>query len=475
MAVTTIPQEEIVCQQQEQPIGCTQDMLWEEECYRIGCAKAREEAEQWLKSLEERLNQQRPKGWLVVGWRERTLVTRFGEVRVQRRLYRDQEGTYHFCLDEHLGWEAKQLATPGIMESMLNLAAQVPFRQVAKTIEGLTAGVISPMTVHRLVQGVGQRGVQEEEETWRACFERGEEVNLGQRVVEVLYTEADGVWVHLQREKQKHYEVKSGIVYEGWHRLTQKEERYALVGKRVYCHANPHIPFWEGATLQWAKKYDLSKVKLVVVGGDGANWIGEEKVEGFGRVVGQLDGYHLARACGRALGKERSGQLYQAIRTGQVAEARQLLAEGEAASSKGIEKARAYVEAHICKGIDWRHRGAQVPSGARSLGTMESNGDKLVANRMKKRGMSWTIRGAQHLAKILQLNANGELVNLCRGRWRSRATACKRSRLPAGSPSVRTAKGQWLQVTIPVLIGPHASRPWAQALRALANGGHLLN
>ena len=73
-------------------------------------------------------------------------------------------------------------------------------------------------------------------------------------------------------------------------------------------------------------------------------------------MVGQLDGYHLDRARGRALGKERGGQLYQAIRPGQVAEARQLLAEGEAASSKGMEKARAYVEAHIYKGIDWRHR-----------------------------------------------------------------------------------------------------------------------
>ena len=61
--------------------------------------------------------------------------------------------------------------------------------------------------------------------------------------------------------------MKSGIVYEGWRRLNQREERYALVGKRVYCHANPQIPFWEGPTLEWAKKYALSQVKLVVLTG----------------------------------------------------------------------------------------------------------------------------------------------------------------------------------------------------------------
>jgi hypothetical protein len=470
MATTKILQQGKPCQQEE-------DQLWEEVCYQKGCAKAREEAQQYLQALGERLHQQRPRGWEVRDWRERTLVTRFGEIRVRRRFYQDQEGNYHFGLDEHLGWEKGQVATPGVTESVVTLAAQVPLRQAEKTVQQLTAGVISAMTVHRLVQRVGQRGIQQEEEEWRACFERGEEGKLGQQVAEVLYTEADGVWVHLQREKQKHYEVKSGIVYAGWRRLNQRVERYALVGKRVYCHANPHIPFWEGATLEWAKKYELSQVKLVVVGGDGANWIGEEKVEGFGRVVGQLDGYHLARACGRALGKERGGQLYQAIRAGQVAEAHQLLREGEAAGSKGMEKARAYVEVHIRKGIDWRHRVAQVPCGARSLGTMESNGDKLVANRMKKRGMSWTIRGAQHLAKVLQLNANGEVATLCQSRWRSEGTGFKGPRGLARSPTLKSTNnnGQWLQATIPALVGPHTARPWAQALRALAYGAHPLN
>jgi len=69
-----------------------------------------------------------------------------------------------------------------------------------------------------------------------------------------LYTEADGLWVHLQREAQPFYELKSGIAYEGYRRLFSKaketketkeaeeaeeakeakeaeEERYSLVNK----------------------------------------------------------------------------------------------------------------------------------------------------------------------------------------------------------------------------------------------------
>ena len=106
---------------------------------------------------------------------------------------------------------------------------------------------------------------------------------------------------------------------------------------------------------------------------------------------------------------------------------------------------------------------------------MESNGNKLVANRMKKRGMSWTIRGAQHLAKVLQLTANGEWATLCRDGWRSEDTGFKVPRRLARSPTLKSANGQWRQATVPALMGLHAACPWAQALSALAYGNHPLN
>jgi hypothetical protein len=90
MAGISITQRGAGCQREEQ--------LWEDVCYRIGCARARQEAEERLQALEQRLDQQRPGEWQVEGWRERTLVTRFGEIRVRRHLYRDPQGQYHFLL-----------------------------------------------------------------------------------------------------------------------------------------------------------------------------------------------------------------------------------------------------------------------------------------------------------------------------------------------------------------------------------------
>ena len=138
-------------------------------------------------------------------------------------------------------------------------------------------------------------------------MERGEDVCEGEQRADVLYTEADGVWVHLQREERTHYEVKSGIAYRGWRRVG--ENRNELVGKRVYGHASESILFWEGASLEWAKQYALERSKLVVVGGDGADWIhkGSGRVRSRGIPTGRLPS--LSRVWSRLRQTDRSGGL----------------------------------------------------------------------------------------------------------------------------------------------------------------------
>ena len=213
----------------------------------------------------------------------------------------------------------------------------------------------------------------------------------------------------------------------------------------------------------------------MVVGGDGANWIEGHEREGLGAVIGQLDGFHLARACGRALGKDVGRELYKAIRKGEETEAWKLMEQVEPVTTKGASKARAYVQARVSTGADWRVKVTDVPDGARSLGTMESNGDKLVANRLKKRGMSWTRAGVERLAKVIQLRANGELAQHCRSRARAVHEQYSRSPAPRRSQTPKPPHDQWLQATIPALVGPHANRTWVQGLNRLAHNRYRLN
>ena len=216
------------------------DTDWEEVSYREGCAYACERAIAKLEALDNALMRHKLKGWISRGFRERTVVTRFGEVPVRRRMYTDSEGNSRFPLDEYLGLIPKQLASPSMTESVVAIAAEMPFRKVAEAVSKLTAGELSPKTTHRLLQSVGEAALAEERERWEAQFERGEDVCEGRQRQDILYTEADGVWIHLQREERKHYEVKSGIVYRGWRSVA--EDRYELVGKRVCA-----LPRWAPA------------------------------------------------------------------------------------------------------------------------------------------------------------------------------------------------------------------------------------
>ena len=293
----------------------------EEMSYRAGCELSRNTMVSQLKAIDEELLSRKPSGLRVVGLYDRTMVTRFGDVTISRRLYRDTEGETMFALDERMGWKPKQLASPSIAERMVEMAADMPpyqvrgrlFRKVSETVSALTAGVLSSSTVHRLLTGVGEDALAEERERWEAQFERGEDVCDGQHREDILYTEADGVWIHLQREELNRHEVRSGIAYRGWRQVAGG--RYELEGKRVYAHGNESIPFWEGASLEWGKQYAMDAVKLFVVGGDGANWVREGAYE-LPTAEFQLDGFHLARACGRGYGKKLGRAIYEAIRSG---------------------------------------------------------------------------------------------------------------------------------------------------------------
>lgn len=69
--------------------------------------------------------------------------------------------------------------------------------------------------------------------------------------------------------------------------------------------------------------------------------------------------------------------------------------------------------------------------GLRGLGAMEGNVDKLVANRMKKRGMSWTISGAQGMARLISLRKMGQLHSWINREDKLGVISCLRSRLAA--------------------------------------------
>ncbi len=448
---------------------------WEGRIFRQVCEEGQREAEAYLEKLEEAIFEQRPVGWEVVGFRERMLVTRFGEVRIRRRLYRDESGGHHFLLDEYLGLKAYQAATPEMQMLCVELCGEMSFRKAANVLEEWLAGLLSHSTCWRLLQRTGQAAVTTEVAEVEAIFARGDvEPEVGERQVERLYMEADGMFVRLQRQPKKHMEVRSAIAYEGWDRLSATREEYRLREKRVYCHAGEQFSFWEGVSLAWARKWDLSSVQEAILGGDGARWIRTGTKE-FSGAIWQLDSYHLARACGRALGAQFGRRLYQALREGQVSQTQELLQTAGIPLRKGKQAQQAYhwvnKVAQEGWGLDWRFRQNATADAERGLGCMEGNLAHLLAVRMKGKGRSWSPTGARHMAKVRELLTNQEVKPWC---YRQEHIQKPKKQRIQPRP-LGTDPCQHLRATVPALYGPFPNKPWVQWLRNLIHPSHLLN
>jgi hypothetical protein len=471
MTITIIIKDDNGKQIKSEDFNTQPNENWEKTCYQIGCKVAKEIAESMLQDIEEKIFQKRDKRWKVKGFRQRTCVTRFGDVTVSRRLYKSKEKN-RFLLDEHLNWHSYQRATPSLKEALVELSTEFSFRKVSGTMEKLLAGVLTKSTIHSLLTEVSQKAIEREKETYTACFEQGKLTKDGEIKSPILYIESDGLYVHLQREKdkegkrQEHYELKSGIIYDGWKRLPQTEERFSLTN--IYCQSDDSIPFWDGLSLIGDKYWDMGYLKLIILGGDDASWINKGAIE-LPYCIRQLDGFHLARSCKR--GWKNGLDMYSAIRSGRV---RKTLGSLEERSGKLAIKERDHVLKCLDRGVDWRKKvdSIVIPEGSRGLGCMESNEDKLFADRMKKKGMSWTIAGAKRMGKAIQLVANGDMRAMC-GR---RASKCQ-DRFVEDRLSFDMffyAPEYEHSVSMPVFGSSHSTRPYGRALRDLTKNDYPL-
>ena len=433
---------------------------WESYFFQRGCRLAQEEARAWLEELDEQLLEVKPQGWRVVGKRSRTLVTRFGPVTFERRLYRDERGGYHVLLDEVLGLPAYQAASEEVMESVMMLVTGMPFAWVSEVLVRLTAGVLSPSTVWRLVQGVGRRVVEAEEVEVKRVFGQGAPPRrVGQRQARRLYVEADGVVIRQRTGtgRARWKEVRLGVAY---------DER----GKeRVYLHGGEKVNFWEGASLEWGAEWDWSQVEEVVVNGDDASWI-DEASEVLAGVVRQLDRFHVVRAAYRAIGAEAGRALSDALQAGDGQQVRKIWQHVPKPGKEAPKKQREawdWLARHLedPRMVRWWHRVGEPEGDVETLGHIESLVGAIVAHRMKGKRRHWSARGKQHMVKVLQVVHNGDVASWCGRYQQTQDTPPQYTK--SRHPRLSRDPGAWLQARLPFLQGPFPTDPYLLRLREM--------
>lgn len=440
---------------------------WDEEVFKVVCGISCGVSAALLEAIDDELVKDRSKGLRIISRRSRTIVTKYGNFKIRRRMYRDGSGRGRFLLDEALGLIPGSQATASLQATVLKLAAVMPFRQAAATLEETSGGVLSHQMIHRILQSTGAAIDAREKSVTNSLIQDGELPESQNKKVARLFVEGDGTFINLQRQDKRKAEVKLVTTHEGWEQVGKN--KYKLKDKTVLAGLDASDATWDRFTANLLKTYSPEVLSHLVIGGDGASWI-KAGASLFAGSYYQLDRFHLRRAMLRGTGNMTSAAKAFGLAANGDTKGAIAVLEGLAARAPKKEpelsKAANYLRSNTAGLVDYRRRIPNPNQEMRGLGAIESNIDKVLANRMKKRGMAWGYTGAHHMAKVIQMLANGESAGYRLHEIQEKITKPIRRSISA---SLEADPAAWLASRMPALAGPHQGRPWVKALRNLSH------
>jgi len=424
--------------------------------------------EEILRQADELIYQSKEHDGKSEGFREMGIQTLFGEILYRRRIYRTT-GDFRYPLDEKLGIEKKQTISPTLSQVSAYLATQNSYRQSARILEQFEL-YMSHQRIHKAVQEQGERINKHREQMPE---------NEIKRKAEIVLVESDGVYVSLQGKDRNKYgtnlEIKNGCIYEGWEAENPAKTEYRLKNPKVIATTDSSKKYWEKVDNYLQKTYEIEKVGLFVFGSDGSSW-GKEGAELYAGSLHQIDKFHFHRWVKQVFGFGEPAMLdtLEAMIEGDDKEGFKKWMETKKKEAKDSEKRKEIqkLEKTILKNWeslkDYRNRSDKVPEGARGIGNIENFNDNLVADRMKKRGMSWSKEGVENLLQVRAAVLNGEWEGV--EKWlfhldkeedpqqsnKVDETEQKGPGRPKRGKRRQEETGEWCQAHMPGLTGPKA-------------------
>ena len=347
--------------------------------------------------------------------REGVLYTMLGTVRYQRAYYlcpACHQGQYP--LDQRLGLRPGEMSAE--LESLVGMTgALVPFEKGSQFFERLTLVGISPQSVDKATEAMGEEVMRIEGEQVAASQDEGAlaaEARAAQEP-ERLYGTLDAVKVHCREKRSVDDEGWRDLKAGAWFRTdapapSTPEDTWEIRARDIsyYCDVAEASTF--GALL-WATGYarGVLRARELVFIGDGADWIWNLVAEHYPQATQIVDWFHARERLGVVAkaairdGAEQARWLDQVrgwLWAGRVDEVLAELGALPGAEEVGneVHKAIHYFSTHRARMnyAAFRARGYQIGSG-----TIESACKQLGILRMKVPGATWSTEGARRTAK----------------------------------------------------------------------------
>ena len=432
--------------------------------------------EKAITDIDGYLRNKRERGKLKnTGKREKYFLTRFGDILYSRTRYKDKKGKARYLLDEALSINKNQRISLCRARIECFLASLSSYREVVEGIRLLIGGPRCHEAIRQSVIKEGKLIIENQEKKLKQI----ENLNYPDKEApDTAYMEADATYISLQnrgKKKKEKMEVKLGVGYTG------KEARYSTgKSKRLkekFTFVGTGKGFMRNLSLLAEERLSLSKVKKVIFGGDGDSWITSGIKDYFSFATYILCLYHLYKKFKEYLSRRKEEQkvIKDLLLSNQIDKGLSVIDQMirnpyDLKDKDNLVKLYTYISRNRL-GIT-NHLKLKDKEIERA-GAIESNINKVIASRFKKRGMSWSKPGALALLKIKETILNNEWDEWWKTeRERNIKVGKYKPPLPAAYFKKETETSPLIEVTIPALSGPDQGKPWVGVLRKLSEAGY---
>ena len=372
------------------------------------------------------------------GLRKNTIKTVMGEVEYVRAMYEvEEEGIKKrvYLLDEKLHINTEGKASENLIEKIVETVPITDsYRKAETVLKETTNATLSFEWIRNIVVKIGDKITKKEKEE-RKMLDKGQLVE-GLKEIIALFEEADGLWINLQGKDRKERleknkkkcekenkefnpkqkiktEIKLHVMYEGW---KKDDKRHPLINKQYIAGIMKPKEMKKLRDARVYQEYDVEKIKLRVVNGDGAKWTKGITAKGG---IYQKDQFHIMQEIVRDVPKEYRNIIEELVKTKQydkIEKAIEGLKVELGGEYKAVKKLNT-LQSYLSSGLERYQDIVEVPEAPegieyRNMGTQESQ----IFSKLKKRFCSgrkaFSEHGANALAKICVLSEKFSLEEL---------------------------------------------------------------
>ena len=369
--------------------------------------------------------------------RTKPVLTTVGPVQVSR--------PYYWCPDCHAGQCPADVEldientefSPGVRRMQAMVGQDAPFDHGREQMQVLAGLEVTAKSVERTAEAIGADIAQHEQKEIQRALQLDFPVVAGEPIP-ILYLQMDGTGVPVVKKETagrqgktegrpaRTREVKLGCVFT---QTTWDRKGYAIrdadsttytgaiegaeeFGRRIYGEA-------------WRRGWSRAQKKVVM--GDGAEWIWNLAAEHFPGAIQIVDLYHARQhlwEVARRLHPNDQGQQRAWIKVHQ----KRLLDKGKIERLVGVLRAIESDNPEVAEKIrteaDYFERNAErmrYPKFRRQhlfvgSGVIEAGCKTVIASRLKRSGMFWTVRGANAILALRCSHLNGRFEDYWEGR-----------------------------------------------------------